>query len=281
MHLTSSRLKLGTLAIVLVLALAALLQAASRFQAASPPAEPAAVRQMEGEVRGFLILRTLEGAIIADGDSTQLTHGSEVTNRLVIHFRDGSLQEETVVFSQSGHFRLLTDHLVQKGPAFKHPMDVTINGPTGLVNVGYKDDKGRDKTETARLKFPPDLANGMVPILIKNFAPGARSATASMVVATPKPLLIKLLITAAGEESFSTGGASHEATRYVVKVGIGGARGVLAKLLGKQPPDTRVWMLGGTCPTFLKAEGPSYAGGPIWRTELVSPVWQKSATGTR
>jgi hypothetical protein len=276
MRSTSGRLRLGMFAIVLVLALATLLQAAFRFQSPSPPAESVVVRQTEGEVRGFLVLRALDGAIIADGDSTQVTHGGEVTNRLVIHFRDGSFQEETVVFSQGGHFRLLTDHLVQKGSAFKHPMDISINGSTGVVTVGYKDDKGKDKTTTARLKLPPDLANGMVPIVLKNLAPGARSATASMIVATPKPLLIKLLITADGVESFSTGGASHEATRYVVKVGIGGVRGVLAKMLGKQLPVTRVWILGGTCPTFLKAEGPSYAGGPIWRTELVSPVWQKA-----
>ena len=273
MRSTSGRFRLSMLAFVLAWA--------ALFQAASLSAQSAAVRQMEGGVRGFLVLRTLDGAIIADGDLTQVTHGSQVTNRLVFHFKDGSLQDETVVFSQSGHFHLLADHLVQKGPAFKHPMDVSINGSTGVVTVGYRDDDGKDKTATARLALPPDLANGMIPMLLKNLAPGAQSATASMVVATPKPLLVKLAITAEGEDSFSTGGASHEATRYVVKVNIGGVRGVLAPLVGKQPPDTHVWILRGTGPAFLKAEGPSYEGGPIWRTELVSPVWQKGATNTR
>src|ERR1035441_7340639 len=253
MRSTSDCLRSGMLA--MVLAWAALCQAASL------PPQSVAVRQMEGESRGFLVLRTLDGDIIADGDSTQVTHGREVTNRLVFHFKDGSLQDETVVFSQSGHFHLLTDHLVQKGPAFKHPMDVSIDGSTGLVTVVYRDDNGKDKTETARLALPPDLINGMVPILLKNLAPGAQSATASMVVATPKPLLIRLAVTTEGADSFSTGGASHEATRYAVKVEIGGVRGVLAPLVGKRPPDTRVWMLGGSCLTFLKAEGPSSEGG--------------------
>jgi len=278
MRSPNGRFRSGMFAIVL--AWTALFQAACLFQAASLSAESVVVRQMEGEVRGFLVLRTLDGAIVADGDSTQVAHGREVTNRLVFHFKDGSLQEETTVFSQSDRFHLLSDHLVQKGPAFKHPMDVSINASTGMVTVGYTDGRGKDKTETARLKLPPDLANGMVPILLKNLAPGAQSATASMVVATPKPLLIRLLITADGQERFSTGAASHEATRYLVKVDIGGARGVLARLLGKQPPDTRVWMLGGTGPCFLKSEGPSSQDGPIWRTELVSPVWQKSGTNT-
>jgi len=269
MRSINSRFPLGLLA-------ATLFQAASLLEGASLPAQFITVRQTEGEVRGFLVLRTLDGAIVADGDSSQVTHGREVTNRLVFHFKYGSLQDETVVFSQSGHFQLLSDHLVQKGPTFKHPMDISINGSTGVVTVVYKDDNGKDKTETARLKLPPDLANGIVPIVLKNLASGARSATASMVVATPKPLLVKLAISVAeGDDAFWTGGANREATRYVIKVDIGGIRGVVAPIIGKQPPDTSVWMLGGSCPTFLKAEGPSYEGGPIWRTELVSPVWPK------
>lgn len=264
------RFRLGMLAIVLAWA--------ALFQAASVSAESVAVRQMEGELHGFLALRTLDGAIIADGDLIQVTHGSEVTSRLVFHFKDGSLQDETAVLSQRGHFRLLADHLVQKGPAFKRPMDVSINGSTGLVTVRYRDDKGEDKIATKRLALPPDLANGIVPILLKNMASDAQSTTVSMVVATPEPLLVKLVITAEGEDSFSTGGASHKAIRYVIKVDIGGIRGTLAPLVGKQPPDTRVWILGGNCPAFLKSEGPMYESGPIWRTDLVSPVWPKGTT---
>lgn len=242
-------------------------------------ADPVVVRQMEGELHGFLVLRTVDGPIIADGELTEAPHGSEVTVRLVFHFKDGSLQDETSVLSQRGHFRLLTDHLVQKGPAFKHPMDVSINGSTGLVSVHSADDKGKEKVEATRMALPPDLANGIVPILLKNVVPGT-SATFSMVVATPKPIIVKLAITADGQDSFATGDVSHEATRYVVKVDIGGVRGVVAPLVGKQPPDTRVWILGGNCPTFVGSEGPMFESGPIWRTELVSPAWPKGVTQT-
>lgn len=238
-------------------------------------AEPVAVRNMEGEAHGFLVLRTLDGAIIADGDLTQVTHGSTVTNRVVFHFKDGSIQDETAVFSQRGQFRLLRDHLVQKGLVFKRPMDVSINGSTGTVTVRYE-----DKAETKHLDLPEDLANGMIPTLLKNLAPGTQSITVPMVVATPNPILVKLAITAEGEDSFSTGGASRTATRYVIKMNIGGVRGVVAPLLGKQPPDTRVWISGGSFPMFLKSEGPSFESGPIWRTELVSPVWPKGSADT-
>jgi hypothetical protein len=240
--------------------------------------EPVTVRQVEGSLHGFLVLRSPEGSVIADGELTQITRAGHITSRLVFRFKDGSVQDETTVFSQAGHFRVLTDHLVQKGPVFKRPMDVSINGSTGLVTVRFKDDKGNDKVETATMKLPLDLANGMIPVLLKNLAPGAASTTVSMVVATPKPLLVKLVISSEGDEAFTTGGASHTATRYDIKVDIGGVRGVLAPIVGKQPPDTHVWMLGGSSPAFVKSEGPSFEGGPSWLTELVSPVWPKGAT---
>ena len=110
---------------------------------------------------------------------------------------------------------------------------------------------------------------------------------AMLVAATPKPRLVKLAITPQGEESFSIGGSNQRATHYVVKVEIGGVTGLLAPLLGKQPPDARVWILGGEAPAFLKSEGPLYLGGPVWQIELTSPVWprvpvadSKNATGT-
>ena len=262
-------------AAILVLAWLALFQAACLFHAASPSAEPVAVRQTEGQVRGFLLLSTLTGATIADGDSTQVTHGDEVTSRLIFHFKDGSLQEETAVFTQHGHFHLLSDHLVQKGPVFKRPMDVSINGSTGVVTVHYNDEKGKGKTEAAQLALPPDLSNGIVSIMLKNLPPGTQSTTLSMVVATPKPLLIKLAISAGGADSFLIGETRYKAARYVVKPEIGGVRGVLAHLVGKQPLDTLVWILEGSCPTYLKSEGQSFEGGPIWRTQLASPAWPR------
>jgi hypothetical protein len=243
-------------------------------------AQPVAVRQPEGMVRGFVVIRSLNGEILANGDSLQTARRGAITNRITYHFKDGSLQDETAVFTQNGHFRLLSDHLVQKGPTFKKPMDVMVNAGTGQVTVKYTDNKGQEKVEIEHLNLPPDLANGIVPYLLKNLPPGAQSTAQSMVVATPKPLLIKLQIHADGEDSFTTGGASHKATRYNVRVDIGGIKGALAELLGKQPPDTRVWISQGDCPSFLKAEGPSFQDGPLWRTELVSPVWPESVTGT-
>ncbi len=238
-------------------------------------AEPVTVRQIEGEIRGYLVLRNSAGMPIADGDLIQTTRGNSVTSRLVFHFKDGSLHDDAATFTQHGHFHLLSDHLVQRGPSFKHPIDMTVNGSTGAVIVKYKTEKGEDKTVAEILSLPDDLANGMLPILLKNIQPGVHAAIYSMVVATPKPMLVKLEVTATGSDPFSTGGRSREATRYVLKIDIGGLKGAVAELIGKQPPDTTVWMLTGECPGFLKMQGPLSAGGDIWQTELVSPVWPK------
>jgi hypothetical protein len=59
----------------------------------------------------------------------------------------------------------------------------------------------------------------------------------------------------------------------LVKVEIEGILGLLAPAVGKQPPDSYVWVLGGEAPTFLKWQAPAYEGGPIWVTRLTSPIW--------
>jgi len=243
----------------------------------SVSASPVQVRYREGLVHGFLILSNLEGDAIAEGDLTQIAHGDQVTSRLVFHFKDGSRQEETTVFSQHGAFHLISYNQVQKGAAFKQAIDLMIAASTGQVTVRYTDNDGNEKVEKEHLNLPPDLANGLVPTLLKNLPPDAPPLEVSMVVATPKPRLVKLVITAQGAEPFSVAGSAREATHYVVKVKIGGVAGVVAPILGKEPPDAHVWVLGGDAPTFVKSEILSYMGGPLWRIELACPAWPQTA----
>jgi hypothetical protein len=61
----------------------------------------------------------------------------------------------------------------------------------------------------------------------------------------------------------------------VLKVAIGVISGLLAPRVGKQPPDSHVWILDGDAPAFIKAEQQFYMDGPLWRVELVTPVWPK------
>jgi len=85
------------------------------------------VRHVEGTVHGFLALRSKEGRVLAVGDLFEVVRGARVTSRLLFRFKDGSVDDETPVFSQRGTFQLITDHHVQKGPSFPHPMDLSID----------------------------------------------------------------------------------------------------------------------------------------------------------
>ncbi len=246
------------------------------YAAVSPLAASAQVRprHQEGLVHGFLVLRTLQGEAIADGDLIQNVQGTRVTSRLVFHFRDGSLHDETAVFSQHGRLRLLSDHLVQKGPAFAHPIDLSLDARTGQVTIRYSED-GKEEISHERLKIPPDICNGLIITILKNLSPDPGEVKLSYLAPIAKPKLVKLVVTSQGEDTFSTGGIRRNAMHFVVKVEIGGLSGALATLFGKQPSDTHVWILGGEAPVFVKSEGPLAVGGPVWRIELVSPSWPK------
>jgi hypothetical protein len=239
-------------------------------------AETIPVRHMEGTGHGFLTLRTLEGSLVATGDLVQVIRGARVTSHLVFHFKDGSIDDETAVFTQRGSFHLITDHHIQKGPAFKHAVDLSIDAITGQVTVRSIED-GKEKVTTEHMDLPDDLANGMILTLMKNIRPETPETKVSFVAVSPKPRLVHLRIAPHSEELFSTGGAHHRAMHYVVQVEIGGIAGVVAPLLGKRPEDTHIWVLGGEAPTFIKSEGSLAIGDPVLRIELACPVWPRSA----
>jgi hypothetical protein len=236
-------------------------------------AESIPVRYPEGTVHGFLVMRSEDGRIIASGDLLQSVHGDRVKSRLIFHFKDGSLDDETTVFSQRGSFRLVFDHHIQRGPSFSHPIDLSIDARNNKVTVRSPGKDGKEQVTTDHLDLPPDLVNGMVMLIIKNISPTSPETKVSMVVATPKPRLVKLAITPAGNQPFSLAGSSRSALHYEIKFELGGVAGVVAPLIGKQPPNLQAWIVGGEVPTFVKEKGPFFAGGPIWTVELTSPIW--------
>jgi hypothetical protein len=262
--------------------LAILLISTCILSGAAASASPVAVRYREGLIHGFLVLSTLDGVPIAAGDLTQVARGDQVTTELAFHFKDGSRQKETTVFSQRGNFRLISYHMVQKGPSFKSASDLSVTCATGQVTVHYTDDDGKEKVASEHMALPPDLGNGLIPTLLTNLRAGTPRIEVPMVVAAPKPRLVKIVVNAQGTEPFSLAGISREAMHYVAKVDIGGVAGVVAPMVGKQPPDSQIWILGGEAPVFIKSETLSYMGGPMWRIELVSPVWpQASASDSK
>lgn len=243
-------------------------------------AGPVTVQYLEGSVHGYLALRSLDGKLLAAADLVQMAHGEQLTSRLIYRFKDGSVDEETAVFTQHGHFRLISDHHVQKGPMFPTPVDVSIQVTTGEVTVRYQDNDQK-KVETSHVDLPADLANGILLDVLKNIPPDAKETKISYLATTPKPKLVQFSIQPEGQDTFNSAGRPNKAIRLKIHVELGGITGMIAPLIGKEPADAHVWISTGPVPAFIRSEAPLYLGGPMLRTELVSPVWPKTPSSQR
>jgi hypothetical protein len=227
-------------------------------------AEPVLVRFTEGVSRGFLTLRSANGEKLADGELLQILRPNGLESRLVFRFTDGSLHDETVLYSQRRVFALLHYRLIQRGASFPLTLDVSFDRKRGRYEVRSRNGIGPEKTLSGQLNLPPDVYNGMTSTLLKNLRHGA-SETVHLVAFTPEPRLVKLHLTPAGEEAVRVGNAYLTATRYQVKTDLDGFVGLFASLLGKELPVLHYWIARGEVPAFVKFEGPFFMDGPIWR----------------
>ncbi|MBV8809363.1 MAG: delta-60 repeat domain-containing protein [Acidobacteriaceae bacterium] len=221
---------------------------------------------------GFVVLKSPDGKIIAVGDEINTVDGNRIRSRLTFHFRDGSIDDEVSEFTQGTVFQLLTDHHIQKGPSFREPIDISIDVPSGMVSWRERKN-GKDERHREHMDLPADLANGMTSLIVENFPTGAAELKVSYLAGGSKPRVVKLSATPDGEDTFRVGGAIRDSKKYKIHVEIGGVMGIVAPLIGKQPPDIEMWVTAREVPTFLKMRGPLYENGPIWSTEIAAPVW--------
>ena len=236
-------------------------------------AAPVPVRFAEGSLHGFLTLSTTAGVLIASGDLLQIVRDGEIRSRLVFHFKDGSVHDETAVFTQRNVFAMQRYHLVQRGPVFPEDAEISLERASGKYRVKTRShEDGREKVLDGTLDLPPDVYNGMVPIVVKNLS-GGTGETVHMVAFTPAPKLIKLEMGPAGEQKIVVGGTEKTATHYVLKPILGIWMKHFASLFGRMPPDNHIWILTADVPAFVKFEGPLSMNGPVWRIELTSPRW--------
>jgi len=245
--------------------------------AATLVAEPIAVRQTQGATRGFLLMRSEDGKIIARGELNQVAHGEHITTRLVYRFTDGSIDDDTVTYIQRKVFQLVRDHHIQKGPYFPKSSDYLVDVPAGNVTSRSVDKDGKEKVEVQHMDLPADVYNGMVGTILLNVSPGAPEFKLGMVAPTGKGRLIKLAISPEGEGKFSDVGLSHKASIFRIKIELGGVAGVVAPVIGKQPADTMVWVLQGPVPGLVREIGPIYEGGPIVSIELSGTSFARSS----
>ena len=229
-------------------------------------AVPQRVRLPEGHTHGFLIVRTLDGEVVAYGELVAKPTRGLITSHMILRFNDGSLYDETVVFSQKDVFRLERYRLVQHGPSFPKA-DIAFDRKSGQYRVQQQEKKdSEEKTASGPFEMPVDLYNGMATTLMKNL-PRGTGATVQMVAFTPEPRLLKMELTADGEEKGLVGKEAKPVTHYIVKLDLGGLAGLIAPVIGKQPPDLHYWLVVGDVPAFVRFEGPMFLHGPIWRLE--------------
>jgi hypothetical protein len=226
-------------------------------------AEPVVVKFTEGVAHAFLVLRSVGGEKLAQGELIQIPRGDRVENRLTFRFRDGSLYDERVVFSQRDTFTLISYQLVQKGPSFPESIEATIDRESGRYEVRYKgDEEATEEVLLGKVELPSDVYNGLLCMLMKNM-PAGTASTVHIIAFTPKPRLVEMLLTPAGDETVMIGEVAVPATRFLIKPQLG----LFASLLVTDLPDMKVWILGGEAPAFLKFEGPLFLMGPIWRID--------------
>ena len=226
-------------------------------------AEPIAVRYTEGITRGFPVLRSMGGEKLAQGELTQVPRGDVVESRLVFRFKDGSVYDERLTFSQRDVFTLQSYHIVQQGPSFPEAIDARVDRKTGRYEVRYRSDEDSpEETLKGSFDMPGDVYNGLLSTLMKNM-PAATPATVQIIAFTPKPRLVKMLLKPTVEDPMNVNDAAVIATRFLVRPQLG----MFASLLIADIPDVKCWIAGGDAPAFLRFEGPLYFMGPIWRID--------------
>ncbi len=229
------------------------------------------VRFAEGVTHGFLVLRSVDGAALAHGDLLQVGKDGDISKRMVFHFKDGSVFDENVTFTERGVYALKSYRLSESGPAFATDREISMTPATGAYRVTTKDHKGGgEKVLEGVLDLPPDVYNGMILTVVKDLAKGAREVI-HFVAFTPQPKIIELELTPAGEQKVAVGETTRTAVHYILKPRLGVWLTFFATILRRMPEDLHAWILTGDVPAFVGFEGSLTTPGPVWRIELVSP----------
>jgi hypothetical protein len=236
---------------------------------------PIAVRFPQGIAHGFLLVRSSAGEIIGHGEMTQVVkEGDLLDSRLVFNFKDGSLHDEKVTFSQQGVFSMLRYHLVQRGPSFPDQIEVSIDRKTAEYKVRSRSgEEGKEEVLAGVLTLPKDVYNGIFVTMLLNLPKGA-SEMVNFLAFTPAPEIFKLELQLTDEQhTVQIGELSRKAVHYVFKPDIGMIRELLGKATGKIPSHFHYdcWILADEVPSFVRFEGPLQLMGPVVRIELLSP----------
>jgi len=232
-------------------------------------AEPISVRHIQRPMHRFMVARSEDGKTIAIGEFTQVVQGDEVTMRMIYHFVDGSIDDETTTYTQQGTFRLVRNHHIQKGPFFTKPIDFTVEAATGIVTNRTIDKNGKIHVDSKHMALPDDLANGMVGTLLLNVPRDKTPFRVGMLAPVGGGRLVRLLISPEDEQTIQLVGHSLKAAVFRIHPELGGIVSMIARLIGLQPKDVVVWVLEGDEPVVLVVLGQLGGYGPVVSSDLI------------
>jgi len=254
------------------------------FNAVAVFAAPIPVRFAEGFAHGYLALRDENGDRLADGELIQKSYGHVVDSRLVFRFKDGSLYDERVSFTQKQVFTLQSYKLVQRGPSFPNTLDISLDRKSSEYRVLTSQDGTPEQKLTGRLDLPDDVVNGMIVTVLRNLMPG-RGETVHFLAFTPEPKVLDLKLVPTERTTIRIGDLSKPMTRYVIEPKLDSLTMWFGKLLGKLPEKFHYhfWLVTDEVPTFGGFEGPLHLLGPTWRIEQTVSLnlWSKPTDSTK
>jgi hypothetical protein len=231
-------------------------------------AAPVAARRRQEPMHQLLVVKSADGKVIANGEEICTADGNRIRSDLVFRFLDGSLDEQITIFTQDQVFRLINDRHVQKGPSFPTSLDFTVDVPSSTV-TWHQQKSGRDKVYSEHVALPDDVANGLIPLLAENVAPGSAGLQVSWIAVALRPILVT--ITVQPDPSPAPASAPSHAQRLLLHPELHGLAWLVAPLLDKQPADLHFSVSDDPQPSFLRVVGPFYQGGPVWTVENVGP----------
>jgi len=237
-------------------------------------AAPVAVRFSEGVTHGFLVVRSLGGEILGQGEITQVVKEDDlVESQLVFRFKDGSLHDEKVAFSQQRVFTMISYRLVQRGPSFPEQIDISVDRGTAEYTVrSQAGQDGKEEVLAGQVDLPKDVYNGMLIVVSKNLEKDA-DETVNVLAFTPKPQIVAVKLRSVDEQPAQIGEVSRKVTQYAFIPQLGTIREFFGKAIGKLPPEFHYncWLMIEAPPSFVQFEGPLQLMAQIVRIGLVSP----------
>lgn len=232
------------------------------------PAEQIPVRHLQQPMQRWMVARSETRQTLARVEFSQSTKGDEVTMRMIFHFGDGSIDDETTTYRQQGVFQLVRDQHIERGPFFARPVDFTVNAATGELTSRIAEANGGSSVETRHMDLPKDVANGFVGTLLLNVPPHTAPFRVEMVAPVGGGRLVQLLISPDSEQAFQMDGQRRRAMVFRIHPVLGGLVGILARLLGLQPKDVMVWIEEGAEPAVVRIVGQLGGSGPVVISDL-------------